>query len=68
MSPVAAGTDIFGGLWHLQALFESAPKSDTFQPFPKTIWIFSDMMNETQDFPMPTLIAIGPEHHHSHGR
>jgi hypothetical protein len=48
-------------LWHLKALFESAPKSDTSQVFPKTFWIFSDMMNETQDFPMPTLIAIGPE-------
>jgi len=58
---VASGTDIISGLWHLKALFESAPKSDTSHALPKTIWIFSDMMNETQDFPMPTLIAIGPE-------
>jgi hypothetical protein len=61
MSPVASGTDIFGGLWHLKALFESAPKSDTARVIPKTIWIFSDMMNETRDFPIPSLIAIGPE-------
>ncbi len=61
MSPVASGTDIIGGLWHLKALFESALGSDTSHVFPKTIWIFSDMMNETKDFPMPTLIALGPE-------
>jgi hypothetical protein len=61
MSPVASGTDIFGSLWHLKALFESAPKSDTSHAFPRAIWIFSDMMNETQDFPMQTLLAIGPE-------
>jgi hypothetical protein len=60
MSPVASGTDIFGGLWHFKTLFEPVPKSDASRAFPKTIWIFSDMMNETQDFPMPTLIAIGP--------
>jgi len=28
---------------------------------PKTIWIFSDMVNETQNFPMPALLATGPE-------
>jgi hypothetical protein len=61
MSPVAQGTDIIGGLWHLKALFESTPKSDTSQVASKTIWIFSDMMNEAKDFPMPTLIEIGPE-------
>jgi hypothetical protein len=61
MSPLASGTDIFGGLWHLKTLFESAPISDRSHLFPKTIWIFSDMMNETQDFPMPTLVTIGPE-------
>ena len=27
----------------------------------KTIWIFSDMMNEAPNFPMPMLIAVGPE-------
>jgi len=61
MSPVAAGTDIFGGLWHLKALFEPGLNSGTSQAMPKTIWIFSDMVNETQNFPMPALIATGPE-------
>ena len=61
MSPVAAGTDIFGGLWHLKALFESVPNANTSHSVAKTIWIFSDMVNETRDFPMPDLIAIGPE-------
>ena len=58
---MAAGTDIFGGLWHLKALFESVPNANTSHTVPKTIWIFSDMVNETQNFPMPALIAIGPE-------
>jgi len=61
MSPVAAGTDIFGALWHLKMLFESSPKADGSHALPKTIWIFSDMMNETPNFPMPELIVIGPE-------
>ena len=61
MSPVSAGTDIFGGLWSLKARFESAPNADRSQAIPKTIWIFSDMMNETKNFPMPDLVAIGPE-------
>jgi hypothetical protein len=59
MSPVAAGTDIFGGLWHLKAVFESNQKST--QGASKAIWIFSDMMNETREFPMPSLLASGPE-------
>src|SRR5206468_2795352 len=28
---------------------------------PSPIWIFSDMMNETPEFPMPQLLEIGPE-------
>jgi hypothetical protein len=60
MSPVAAGTDIFGGLWHLKALFESGTKPGS-QGTSKTIWIFSDMMHETVEFPMPGLLAMGPE-------
>jgi hypothetical protein len=60
MAPVAQGTDIIGGLWHLKALFESGSKSDV-SGVTKTIWIFSDMMNETKNFPMATLIEIGPE-------
>ena len=61
MTPASSGTDIFGGLWQMKTLFESAPKSDASESFPKTIWIFSDMMNETQEFPMPTLLTLGPE-------
>ena len=61
MAPVSSGTDIFGGLWHLNAIFESGPKADTSHVASKTIWIFSDMMNETKDFPMPALIELGPE-------
>jgi hypothetical protein len=61
MAPVAAGTDIFGGLWHMKALFESGPTGESPHGAAKTIWIFSDMMNETPDFPMPALIGTGPE-------
>jgi hypothetical protein len=59
LRPVASGTDIFGALWHFSALFESAGKSG--KGLPKTIWIFSDMMNETNIFQMPTLLSLGPE-------
>lgn len=59
LSPMATGTDIFGALWRFKALFESAGNSPGV---PKTIWIFSDMVNETRSFPMPNLIATGPEH------
>jgi hypothetical protein len=61
IAPLAQGTDIFGALWHLKALFESSPKSDASPIVPKTIWIFSDMMNETREFPMPALCERGPE-------
>jgi hypothetical protein len=59
--PVASGTDIFGALWHMKALFESTPESSASRAASKTIWIFSDMMNETKEFPMPTLVAMGPQ-------
>ena len=58
---MVGGTDIFGGLWHLKALFESNARSGAASSLPKTIWIFSDMMNETKDFPMPEMIELGPE-------
>lgn len=61
MNPVAAGTDMFGGLWHMKTLFESCPKGDTNTEESKTIWIFSDMVNETEKLPMPFLIEMGPE-------
>jgi hypothetical protein len=56
ISPAASGTDIFGALWHFKTLFESGPRGTS-----KTIWIFSDMMNETKEFPMPTLLTNGAE-------
>ena len=60
LSATAAGTDIIGGLWQLKALLESGSKgnSDTAS---KTIWIFSDMMNESANFNMPALLPAGPE-------
>jgi hypothetical protein len=51
---------IIGGLWYLKALFESDSKNMR-PPKEKTIWIFSDMVNETRDFQMPDLIKIGPD-------
>jgi hypothetical protein len=60
LTPTAAGTDIIGALWQLKALLESGSKgnSDTAS---KTIWIFSDMMNESANFNMPALLPAGPE-------
>jgi hypothetical protein len=60
LTPTAAGTDIIGGLWQLKALLESGSrgKSDTVS---KTIWIFSDMMNESASLNMPALLPAGPE-------
>jgi hypothetical protein len=60
MSPVAAGTDIFGGLWHIKALFEPNPIRGSSVETSKTIWIFSDMVNETQALPFPSLF-VGTE-------
>jgi len=58
----ATGTDIFGGLSRLKTLFESVPNSSAPGPPPsKALWIFSDMMNETAEFPMPQLLELGPE-------
>ena len=59
LAPVASSTDIFGGLWHLKALFESGPTADA-TTVSRSIVIFSDMMNETKAFPMPQLIELGP--------
>jgi hypothetical protein len=61
MAPLASATDIFGGLGHLKTLFESGPKPGSNTSVSKTIWIFSDMMNETKEFPMPELIEFGPQ-------
>ncbi|MGI9102211.1 MAG: hypothetical protein ACR2IF_07175 [Terriglobales bacterium] len=58
LSPIASGTDIIGALWHMKTLLDST--SDNGAQL-KEIWIFSDMMNETASFPMPALLATGPE-------
>jgi hypothetical protein len=60
LSPTAAGTDIIGGLWQLKALLESSSKGNS-NTVSKTIWIFSDMMNESVNFNMPALLPAGPE-------
>lgn len=61
LAATASSTDIFGGLWHMKTLFESSPTSSTSTASERTIWIFSDMMNETREFSMPQLLEIGPE-------
>jgi hypothetical protein len=60
LTPTAAGTDIMGGLWQLKALLESGSKGNA-ESVSKTIWIFSDMMNESASFNMPALLPAGPE-------
>jgi len=60
MLPVATGTEIFGSLCYMKALFESGAKEDASRSIQKNIWIFSDMVNETKDFPMPALVSTGP--------
>jgi len=61
LSPSAAGTDIFGGLWHLKALIESGATQGTSPSVSKTIWIVSDMMNESANFEMPALLPYGAD-------
>ena len=60
LAPTAHGTDIIGALWHFKVLFESFPSLSGELPT-RTLWIFSDMMNETAEFPIPQLLEIGPE-------
>jgi hypothetical protein len=60
LTPTAAGTDIIGGLWQLKALLESGSKGNS-DAVSKTIWIFSDMMNESANLNMPALLPAGPE-------
>ena len=59
LSPIASSTDIFGALWHVKTFFDSFP--DAKNSASNAIWIFSDMMNETPEFSMPELIALGPD-------
>jgi hypothetical protein len=60
LTPTAAGTDIIGALWQMKALLESGSKSSS-DAVSKSIWIFSDMMNESANFNMPALLPAGPE-------
>ena len=60
LTPTAAGTDIMGGLWQLKASLESGSGGNS-DGVSKTIWIFSDMMNESANFNMPALLPAGPE-------
>jgi hypothetical protein len=64
--PIAAGTDIIGGLWHIKALLESGTTRQA--SWKREIWIFSDMMNETAALPMPALLATGPERMLEHAK
>jgi hypothetical protein len=59
LAPVAAGTDIVGALWHMKTLLESMAADS--KRVSKTIWIVSDMMNETPGMLMPALIPLGPQ-------
>src|SRR5258708_2290143 len=59
MAPVASNTVIFGGLWRMKAVLESGPKPGASPSLTRTIWIFSDMMNETKEFSMPALLELG---------
>jgi hypothetical protein len=60
LTATAAGTDIIGGLWQLKALLESGSKGNS-DAVSKTIWIFSDMMNESANLNMPALLPAGPD-------
>ncbi len=53
LTPVSAGTDIIGGLWHVKALLESGNKDDHVE---REIWIWSDMVNET---PAKHVLKVG---------
>ncbi len=55
LRPISAGTDIFGALWQMKTLLDSVPAEK------KEIWIFSDMLNETEAIPMPALLSHGTD-------
>jgi len=59
LTPIAAGTDIFGALWRMKALMENGTQASSATQ--RDIWILSDMVNETPALHMPALIAAGPE-------
>jgi hypothetical protein len=61
LSASDSATDIFGALWHVITVFESGQARTSSDHPRRDIWIFSDMMNETKEFPMPQLLELGPE-------
>lgn len=60
IKPTARGTDIIGALWRVDELFDTLPKEKAY-PLPKTIWILSDMRNETKDFAISDLMRLNPQ-------
>ena len=58
LRPVAAGTDIIGALWHAKTVLESGSKEETSL---KTIWLLSDMLNESASLNMPALLPTGSD-------
>ena len=58
LAPVAAATDITGGLWRAKASLESTGNTARLS---KDIFIFSDMVNEIRGFVMPALLPTGAE-------
>ena len=61
MGPLAPNTDIFGALWRVKVLFESEAEPKQTASASRTIWIFSDMVNETRDFSIRELADLGAE-------
>lgn len=61
LSASESGTDIFGALWRVKAGFGSGEDHRPSDHSSRDIWIFSDMMNETKEFPMPRLLELGAE-------
>jgi hypothetical protein len=59
LTPISAGTDIIGALWHMKAMMESGSENNGSAQ--REIWILSDMMNETAALPMPAMLALGPD-------
>lgn len=57
MTPDESATDITGALWQMKATFEGGGGSNQFVL--RTVWIFSDMMNDNNVLPVPKLLHLG---------
>src|SRR5579871_589467 len=55
LAPTAPNTDIFGSLWRMKVFFESVPAAPRIK---MTLWVFSDMMNDTPGFRMMEMLDI----------